>query len=345
MFLDAQFVVTMKLMTRHVVIATLLVALLLPGCKRQGGPPANALRLGFFPTVTHEVALVMLGRGQLQQALAPVTLEPKPFNAGPEAMEALLAGALDACYVGSVPAVNAYLRSKGEALVVIAGAAQHGAAFVVGKDSGITGPESLHGKKLADPQLGNTQDITLKMWLRAHGLKTRERGGDVQVMPMGSSEIVQLIRTGQLDGAWVPEPTVSRIVHEAGARILVDEKTEWPEGLYPTTVLVVTRALAEQHPERVQALVKAHIDAVKWIRAHNDEARALTSKGILEWGKKQLPPEVVNDAWSRVTPEYALPTAGLERVLKDGRELGVMPTTGDLAGATDDRFLKAAGAP
>jgi NitT/TauT family transport system substrate-binding protein len=326
-------------MTRHVVIA--LALLVGAGCKRGQEGSATSLRLGFFPTVTHEVALVTLGRGELKAALAPVTLEPRPFNAGPEAMEALLAGAVDACYVGSVPALNAWLRSHGEALVIVAGAANHGAAFVVGKDSGITGPESLHGKKISDPQLGNTQDITLKVWLRDHGLKTRERGGDVQVMPMSSSEIVQLMRTGGLDGAWVPEPTVSRLVHEAGARVLLDEKTEWPEGLYPTTVLVVTKKLVAEHPDRVRALVKAHVDAVKWIREHGDEARELSAQQIFTYGKKTLPPEVMKDAWSRVTPDWALKRESLQRVVDDARSIGLMPAGSDIAGALDDSFLKA----
>lgn len=318
-------------MTRHVVGLALLLA---AGCKSQPQSASAALRIGFFPTVTHAAGLVMLERGTLEKAIAPLAVEQKAFRAGPEAMEALFAGAIDACYVGSVPAINAYLRSEGQALRIVAGAAVGGAAFVVGKDSGINGPEQLHGKKLASPQLGNTQDIALRAWLRDHGLKTTDKGGDVQVLPLGASEIVQLIRSGGLDGAWVPEPTVARLIHEAGARVLVDEKNG-----YPTAVLVATTKLAKERPELLQKLVAAHVESVKWIQANSDEARELTGKAILKQLKKGLPDEVMKDAWSRVTVSAELPTEGLAKVVADGRALGVMPAGGDVAAAADGQWL------
>jgi NitT/TauT family transport system substrate-binding protein len=318
-------------MTRLVVAAFALLA----GCK-SGNGAASSLRLGFFPTVTHGAALVALERGTFAAALAPVKLEEKPFRAGPEAMEALLAGAIDASYVGSVPALNAFLRSNGEALSIVAGAAEGGAAFVIAKDANITGPESLHGKKIASPQLGNTQDIALRAWLREHNLKTNDKGGDVQVLPLGASEIVQLMRSGGLDGAWVPEPTVSRLVHEAGARVFLDEKL----GQYPTAVLVVTKKLQAEHPEWVEKLVAAHVESVKWIQANGDQARELCGRAILKHIKKALPPEVMNDAWARVSFTSALPTDGLKRVADDGRSLGVMPAGGDVSAAADGKWLQ-----
>jgi NitT/TauT family transport system substrate-binding protein len=329
-------------MTRWVTLACFMLF----GCQKGAGSASpTRLRLGFFPTVTHEVALTMLERGELQRSLAPVTVEKRPFNAGPEAMEALFAGGVDASYVGSMPAVNAYLRSNGEALVIVAGAASGGAAFVVSRDSGINGPDDLHGKKLATPQIGNTQDLAMRTYLRDHGLKPRELGGDVQLMPIAPPEIVQLMKTGGLDGAWVVEPTVSRLVHEAGARVLLDERTAYPKGLYPTAVLVVTRKLAAEHPDQVQKLLNAHVATVRFIRAHGEEARELTAKAIFEHAHKKLPDPVMKDAWSRVAPEYELPTEGLKRVLDDGRAVGVLPKGGELASAIDDRFVKAVPAP
>src|SRR5262245_44799601 len=141
-------------MTRHAKIfglfALLAAVTLTSGCKRGGGAhgPISTVRLGFFPNLTHGAALVGLARGEFERALAPVAVDAKPFNAGPEAMEALFAGALDACFVGPAPAINGYLRSHGEGLVIVAGAALNGAGLVVRKDSGIKAPADLHGKKI-----------------------------------------------------------------------------------------------------------------------------------------------------------------------------------------------------
>jgi NitT/TauT family transport system substrate-binding protein len=330
--------VAARAMTRLVVIACLLSA----GCARQPGGDARRIRLGFFPTVTHAVPLVMLERPSLQRALDGTHLDPKAFNAGPEAMEALLAGAIDACYLGPLPALNAHLRSNGRALVIVAGAASGGAAFVVRKGAGITGPESLHGKKLATPALGNTQDVALRTWLLAHGLRSNDLGGDVQVMPMASADILSLLRRGELDGAWVVEPWVSRLVHEAGAEVLLDERELWPNGELTTTVLVVTRALAADHPEVVQRLVQAHVDTVRFIDGHRDEARALVGRAILTRARKALPPEVLRDAFDRVQVTTRLQPETLDRLAADGRKLDYLPREGDPRAALDLHFLDAA---
>ena len=186
-------------MLRSAVALTIVAAL--AGCHGRSATAPTALRLGFFPNLTHGAALVGLQHGELQQALAPLAVDAKPFNAGPEAMEALFAGALDACYVGPAPAINGYLRSRGEALVIVAGAAINGAGLVVRKDANIHGPADLHGKKLASPQLGNTQDVALRMYLKDNGLQSKDRGGDVQVLPLANADILALMKQKQIDGA------------------------------------------------------------------------------------------------------------------------------------------------
>ena len=317
----------------------LLVAAALGGCHRGGRPAApQALHLGFFPNVTHAPALVGLEHGELARGLAPLGVEPKAFNAGPEAMEALFAGALDACYVGPAPAINAYLRSRGETLVIVAGAAQNGAGLVVRADAGIHGPADLHGKKLASPQLGNTQDIALRKYLAANGLQTRDRGGDVQVLPLANADILALMKQKQLDGAWVPEPWTTRLVDEAGGALFVDEKDLWPGHEFPTTVLVVTRKLLGEHPEIVKKLVAAHVATIDWMKAHPDEARALVDAGLKKWAKKALPPEILRKAYAHVEPSYALLEDALRTQLADGRALGYLPD-GDASAMTDRRIL------
>src|SRR4051812_48561899 len=197
-------------MTRSAVLFALLAfAAATTGCrdnKKDTAPTPTTLRLGFFPNLTHGAALVGLQHGDFAKALAPLSIDAKPFNAGPEAMEALFAGALDACYVGPAPAINGYLRSHGEALVIVAGAALNGAGLVVRKEANIHGPADLHGKKIASPQLGNTQDVALRMYLKDNGLASKDRGGDVQVMPLANADILALMKQKELDGAWVPEP-------------------------------------------------------------------------------------------------------------------------------------------
>jgi NitT/TauT family transport system substrate-binding protein len=308
-------------------------------CQHRAAPTATSVRLGFFPNLTHAAALVGLARGDFTRALAPLPVDAKPFNSGPEAMEALFAGALDACYVGPAPAINGYLRSRGEALVIVAGAAENGAGLVVRKRAGITGPQDLHGKKLASPQLGNTQDVALRRYLADEGLATSDRGGDVQVMPLANADILALMKQQQLDGAWVPEPWLTRLLHEADGTLLVDERERWPERRFPTTVLVVTRKLVSERPELVQRLVAAHVAAVRWIGEHPDEARALVDDGLKKWAKKSLPPQVLVEAWRRVHISARVLEPALRKQLTDARALGFVPVEGDVAGLVDRRFL------
>lgn len=313
------------------------------GCRdRRSKDAAPAtLRLGFFATLTHGAALVALQRDELGRALAPVTVQPTPFHAGPAAMEALFAGALDACYVGPAPAINGYLRSHGEALVVVAGAALDGAGLVVRKTANIGGPADLHGKRIASPQLGNTQDIALRRYLADNGLATRDRGGDVQVLPLASSDILSLIKQRELDGAWVPEPWTTRLIDEADGTLLVDERDRWPDKKFPSALLVVTRALATAHPELVQKLVAVNASTIAWMKAHPDEARALVASGVARWGKRTLSPALLAKALAHVEPSAELLDAALAKQLADGRALGFLPA-GDASGLVDHRFADAA---
>jgi NitT/TauT family transport system substrate-binding protein len=331
-------------MTRHArwLVLTVAVAAAAAGCKRAHPPAADALRLGFFPNLTHGAALVTLERGELARAIAPLPLDARAFNAGPEAMEALFAGAIDACFVGPAPAINGFLRSRGEALVVVAGAAEDGAGLVVRPGANVHTAADLRGKKLATPQLANTQDVALRTYLRQEGLSSTDRGGDVQVMPLANADSFSLLQRGALDGAWVPEPWLSRMIDEAGAQLFVDERERWPEHHFPTTLLVVTRRLARERPDLVQKLVNAHVATVRWMQQHDAEARALVDAGLQRWAKKRLPPRVLADAWARVTFTTDPMPAALARQLADARALGLLPPDGDLTGFVDRHFLDGA---
>ena len=323
-------------------IALVLLTLGLVGCRGQSASnsqpaPLSTLRLGFFPNLTHAVPIVGLAHGDFARALGPIAIDAKPFNAGPEAMEALFAGALDACYVGPAPAISGYLRSHGEGLVIVAGAGANGAGLVVRKDLLIAKPDDLHGKKLASPQLGNTQDIALRTYLAALGMKTKEHGGDVQVMPIANADILALMQRKELDGAWVPEPWLSRLIDEANAQLFVDERDRWPEHEFPITVLVVTKKLADEHPNVVRQLVQANQATIDWIHGHDAEAQTVVNDGLFKWAKKKLPPNVSAEAWQRVKLTSALSDAALQKQLVDGRALGFLPA-GDIKGLLDTRF-------
>src|SRR5678815_2799077 len=156
----------------------------------QGG---TVVRVGAFPNITHPQAMVGKANGYFEKAMGQsVRIDWKSFNAGPSAIEALFAGAIDMTYIGPNPAISGYVRSNGEALRVVAGATSGGAALVVRNDSGINKPEDFHGKKVATPQLGNTQDVALRAWLKAHGMKPVDKGGDVQVIPLANPDQLTL---------------------------------------------------------------------------------------------------------------------------------------------------------
>src|SRR6266700_3953898 len=167
----------------------------------------TTVHLGYFPNITHAAALVGVARGTFKQALGSnATLDTKTFNAGPALIEALLAGDIDIGYVGPNPAINGYVKSHGAALRIIAGASSGGALFIVRPGANIHGPQDLNGKKLATPQLGGTQDVSLRHYLQQHGLKTADKGGTVQIIPSDNANILAMFKQGSIDGAWVPEP-------------------------------------------------------------------------------------------------------------------------------------------
>jgi NitT/TauT family transport system substrate-binding protein len=237
---------------------------------RAGPSPSGTLRLGYFPNVTHAPALVGVQGGLFQDALGPhVSLKLFTFNAGPAAVEALLSDSIDASYMGPNPAINAYVQSHG-AVRIVAGAASGGAILVV--RPGITSAADLKGKVLATPQLGNTQDVALRTWLRQHGLQTTTTGGgDVSIRPEDNGSTVQAFEQHLLDGAWVPEPYASELV-AAGGKVLVDERTLWPGGRFATTELVVRTDYLRSHAAIVQRLIQGQQDAIGVI--DNDAAHA-----------------------------------------------------------------------
>ena len=261
----------------------------------------TVIRVGHFPNITHGQALLGRANGAFEKALGPqASVQWKAFNAGPAVIEALYAGELDLAYIGPSPAITGYVRSQGDTLRVIAGATSGGAALVVRADSGIQKPEDFHGKKVASPQFGNTQDIALRDWLSKHGLKPRERGGDVQITPIANPDQLTLFLRKQLDAAWAPEPWAARLIHEAGGKLLVDERNEWPNGQFASALVIVSRKFLDQHPALVKRWLEIHVDITNSINANKTDAKRQINAEIARETGKALPDAVIDDAFSRL---------------------------------------------
>ena len=295
----------------------------------------GAVRLGYFANVTHATALVGVERGTFAARLGKV--ETQVFNAGPAAVEAIFAGAIDATYLGPNPAVNAYVKSKGDAIRIVAGATSGGAQLVV--QPGIRTANDLRGKTLATPQLGNTQDVALRAWLAGNGLRTDpQKGGDVTIAPGDNAQTLQLFKEGEIAGAWLPEPWASRLVIEGGAEVLLDEASLWPEGKFVTTQLVVTTEFLEDNPLAVKRLVEAHVETTDWIAQNSAEAKTVVNAALERLTTKRLAQPVLDRAFSNLTVTYDPVATSLVASATHATEAGLLAKA-DLRGIYDLRPL------
>ncbi|MBX5482929.1 MAG: ABC transporter substrate-binding protein [Myxococcaceae bacterium] len=321
----------MQRITRAVVAIVLLV-LVAGGCKKHRSP-SEPLRLGAFPNVTHAQALVGNADGTLERYAGPGGVEVKLFNAGPAAMEALLSGSIDAAYVGTGPAVNAYLKG-GRELRVIASASDGGAMLVT---RSARTPEALRGKKIAVPQAGNTQDIALRYWLRQHNLKVGK--GGVEVVSVANPEVVSLFARGEIEGAWVPEPWGTRMLAEGGY-VLVDERDLWPGRRFPTTLLVTTtRALKERRPQ-LEALMRAHVELTRRWQADPEAFARQLNDGFEKATTRRLDEAVVRDAFTRLGPDLYPSQRALEIAAAHAQAVGYLRDA-DVSGMIDFSVLEA----
>jgi NitT/TauT family transport system substrate-binding protein len=285
--------------------AGLLFAVVAVGVCVTPGFGQTVVRVGAFPNITHPQAMVGKNEGWFEKALGNnVKIEWKSFNAGPSAIEALFAGALDITYIGPNPAITGYVRSQGEALRVVAGATSGGAALVVRNDSGIQKPEDFHGKRVASPQMGNTQDVALRAWLKAHGMKSADKGGDVMVMPMANPDQLTLFQKKELDAAWAPEPWATRLIKEGNGRLFLDERDLWPKGQFVTAHIIVSTKFLREHPDVVKNFIRAHVELTDWINGHLPEAKKMLNAQIQKETGKALSPALLDEAFGRLQVTY-----------------------------------------
>ena len=289
------------------------------------------LRLGYFGNTTHAPAIVGIEHGEFEKALGDnVTLKTSVFNAGPAAVEAIFGGALDASFIGPNPSINAYAQSNGEAVRVVSGTASGGAYLVVKK--GLSA-EGLKGKTLASPQLGNTQDVALRTWLKEEGYETTTAGGgDVKILPQENAQTLDTFKAGQIDGAWVPEPWATRLINEGGGEVLVDEKDLWPDGKYVTTNLLVTTKFLAAHPEVVQDLISGLGDAIDFTKNSSIEAEQVVATGIEKATGKPIKPELVTASFKNIDFTLDPVPSSLLQSAENAEAVGLLEPVDNLEG-------------
>ena len=298
---------------------------------RVAGAEDAVIRVGHFPNITHAQGVVAhnlsrQGKGWFEARLGPgIKIEWFVYNAGPSAMEAIFAQSIDLTYVGPGPALNAYTKSNGAEMRLIAGAANGGAALVVQPDQNLKAPADFRGKKIATPQLGNTQDISCRAWLVAGGLKITQLGGDAQVLPTQNPDQLSLFQQKRVDAVWTVEPWVSRLEREAGGKILVDERE------VATTVLISSAKFLSERRELVKKFAQAHAELTDWMTKNPEEAQKLIKAELLEETKSDMAPDLIAQSWKRIVFTAEVPRALVESFMQNSVKAGFIKTAPDLS--------------
>ncbi|RYD77741.1 MAG: aliphatic sulfonate ABC transporter substrate-binding protein [Verrucomicrobiaceae bacterium] len=309
----------------HIILAVTLLLLGVTGCGRA--PEVNGkktLRVGHFPNITHAQALVARqmaaeGKDWFGERLGPeVELQWFVYNAGPSAMEGIFTDSVDLTYVGPSPVLNAYCKSRGEEIRVIAGAANGGAGLVVAGDGRINKPEDFRGRKIATPQLGNTQDIAARAWMKHQGFKLTQLGGEVLVLPTANPDQLSLFQGGKLDGVWTVEPWISRLELEAGGKLYLEQKEE------VTTVLISSVKALETKRDRVAKFVRAHEELTLWINENPEEAKRLVAAALKAETRREFPQRLADRSWPRLTFTSKISREPFEVLIKEAQSVGFL---------------------
>ena len=304
---------------------------------------APVVRIGFFANLTHAPALVAQDLRLFETLLGKdgTRVEYVLFNAGPAAVEAMKGGAIDVAYIGPTPAVTGYATTHGSLLRVVSGVASGGAQLVVRPS--ITKVSDFKGAKLTTPQLGNTQDVALRSWLKGNGLNTTiSGGGDVSIYSTENSTSLSLFKKGQIDGAWLPEPWASRLVLEAGAKVYLDEKSLWPRGRFVTTNIIAAKDFLNRYPGTVRSILQANNSAITYIKENPQKATAIVQGEIAKWTGRPLPAAVVKRAWNNLTFTWDPLPLSLKKDAADAVSVGLLSLApGQIDGIFDLRLLNA----
>ncbi|MEV0038063.1 aliphatic sulfonate ABC transporter substrate-binding protein [Streptomyces sp. NPDC050804] len=309
---------------------------------------ADTVKIGYFPNLTHATALVGIQEGLFQKELGGTKVAPSTFNAGPSEIEALNAGSIDIGFIGPSPAINGYTQTGGKSLRIIGGSASGGVKLVVNPDK-IKTLDDIKGKKIATPQLGNTQDVAFLNWVSEKGWKVDAQSGkgDVSVVRTDNKITPDAYKAGSIDGAWVPEPTASKLVAE-GAKELLNESDLWPDKKFVITNIIVSQKFLGEHPDVVEAVLRASVKTNEWINANDAQAKASANEALKVLSGKALPPEVLDPAWESIEIINDPLAATLQAEADHAVKAGLLEKP-DLAGIYDlrplNKVLTAAGQP
>src|SRR6516165_6970525 len=314
----------MKTLFNSIILLLILLAMSSAGDK-------TVIRVGHFPNITHVQGLVghglsRQGKGWFEARLGPdVEIQWFVYNAGPSAMEAIFAKSIELTYVGPGPALNAYAKSQGEEIRIIAGAVNGGAALVVQPDANFKAPIDFKGKKIATPQLGNTQDISCRAWLASGGLKITQLGGDAQVLPTQNPDQLFLFKQKKIDAVWTVEPWVSRLETEAEGKVLVEEPDT------ATTVLVASVKFLNENRVLAKKFWQAHHELTDWILQNQAEAQRIVQAELLAETRTEMSSELIARAWKRIIFTYEIPRASVQAFVANSQKAGFMRTAPDLS--------------
>ena len=265
----------------------------------------DKVRVAFFPSIGHAVPIVGIENGIFQRGIGDqIKIETKLFDSGPQVIESIFARSIDVAYVGPGPVINGFLKSHGNDIKILAGAASGGASFIIQPDSGLDSIENFDGKRIASPQISNSQDVSLRHYLASNGLKPIEKGGTVFVLNISNPDIYTLFAKGDIDGAWVSEPWATMLVQELNGVRLFNEEKLWPNEQFASVLLIARTNYIENNPEIIHNWIKSHEEAVLWINSNPDKSKSMFSDFLLGYMGKSLPPEIIDESFSNLTITY-----------------------------------------
>lgn len=257
----------------------------------------NKLRVAFFPNIGHAIPVVGVERGIFENNLGNTTMiETKLFDSGPQVIESLFANSIDLAYVGPGPAINGFLKSENKNVIILSGAASGGASFIVHPNSQINSVNDFAGKRIAAPQIGNTQDVSLRNYLSENGLKPFEKGGSVVILNISNPDIYTLFTKGEIDAAWVPEPWATILIQDLNGKRLFFEEELWPENKFASVLLIGQKDYVEKNPIVVEKWLESHHQTAGWINNNPTETRIIFNEFMLNHLGKTLPDSIIDEA-------------------------------------------------
>ena len=284
------------------IVVIVAIAIIITSFSNSDQINQDKIRVAFFPSIGHIIPIVGLEEKIFEKGIGEEKqIETKLFDSGPQVIESIFSGSIDVAYVGPGPIINGFLKSDGKDIKILSGAASGGASFIIQPNSGLESLENFDGKRIASPQISNSQDVSLRHYLESHGLKSVENGGTVFVLNISNPDIYTLFAKGDIDGAWVPEPWATILVQELDGIRLFNEEKLWPNEEFASVLLIVRTEYLENNPETIQKWVESHEKTVTWINANPDKSKSLFSSFLIDYMGKSLPTKIIDESFSNIT--------------------------------------------